>query len=192
MWDLPGPGLEPMSPALAARFLTTKPPGKSLKLFFSSSCLLNLYLYFKFFCNTKYIQGIYFCGFSPVILLLDFIFHLSFECHLSLFPSSAPFLGHSIFVWLPGSFLTLIMFNIGSYVLNSYLVWQSVSELSFPLMGSVCSLPSMLQFGSWMLLSSYVSLVWGHAGRGGEYSAGAENILFCGPRFCLPLLETAL
>ena len=29
MWDLPGPGLEPVSPALAGRFLTTEPPGKS-------------------------------------------------------------------------------------------------------------------------------------------------------------------
>ena len=30
MWDLPGPGLEPMSPALAGRFLTSAPPGKPL------------------------------------------------------------------------------------------------------------------------------------------------------------------
>ena len=29
MWDLPGPGLEPVSPALAGGFLTTAPPGKS-------------------------------------------------------------------------------------------------------------------------------------------------------------------
>ena len=29
MWGLPGPGLEPMYPALAGRFLTTVPPGKS-------------------------------------------------------------------------------------------------------------------------------------------------------------------
>ena len=29
MWDLPGPGLEPVSPALAGVFLTTVPPGKS-------------------------------------------------------------------------------------------------------------------------------------------------------------------
>ena len=29
MWDLPGPGLEPTSPALAGGFLTTAPPGKS-------------------------------------------------------------------------------------------------------------------------------------------------------------------
>ena len=32
MWDLPGPGLEPMSLALAGGFLTTAPPGKSRDL----------------------------------------------------------------------------------------------------------------------------------------------------------------
>ena len=36
MWDLPGPGLKPMSPALAGGFLTTAPPGKS------PSCCLSL------------------------------------------------------------------------------------------------------------------------------------------------------
>ena len=30
MWDLPGPGIEPVSPALLGRFLTTASPGKSL------------------------------------------------------------------------------------------------------------------------------------------------------------------
>ena len=30
MWDLPGPGIEPVSPALAGGFLTTAPPGKPL------------------------------------------------------------------------------------------------------------------------------------------------------------------
>ena len=35
MWDLPGPGLEPVSLALAGGFLTTAPPGKSqISLFF--------------------------------------------------------------------------------------------------------------------------------------------------------------
>ena len=28
VWDLPGPGIEPVFPALAGRFLTTGPPGK--------------------------------------------------------------------------------------------------------------------------------------------------------------------
>ena len=30
MWDLPRPGLKPVSPALAGRFSTTAPPGKPL------------------------------------------------------------------------------------------------------------------------------------------------------------------
>ena len=29
MWNLPGPGIEPLCPALAVRFLSTVPPGKS-------------------------------------------------------------------------------------------------------------------------------------------------------------------
>ena len=29
VWDIPGPGIEPLCPALAGRFLTTGPPGKS-------------------------------------------------------------------------------------------------------------------------------------------------------------------
>ena len=33
MWDLPRPGLEPVSPALAGRFLTTAPPGKPYRVF---------------------------------------------------------------------------------------------------------------------------------------------------------------
>ena len=33
MWDLPGPVMEPTSPALAVRLLTTGPPGKSLSVF---------------------------------------------------------------------------------------------------------------------------------------------------------------
>ena len=31
MWDLPGPEMEPMSPALAGGFFTTEPPGKPWK-----------------------------------------------------------------------------------------------------------------------------------------------------------------
>ena len=36
MWDLPGPGIEPMSPALAGGFLTTAPPGKSISFYFEA------------------------------------------------------------------------------------------------------------------------------------------------------------
>ena len=39
MWDLPGPGLEPVSPALAGGFLTTAPPGKSPQAYFKQKVL---------------------------------------------------------------------------------------------------------------------------------------------------------
>ena len=42
MWDLPGPGLEPVSPALAGGFLTTAPPGKpNATIFISQESLLS-------------------------------------------------------------------------------------------------------------------------------------------------------
>ena len=37
MWDLPRPGLEPVSPALSGRFSTTAPPGKPLAIFLLGS-----------------------------------------------------------------------------------------------------------------------------------------------------------
>ena len=37
MWDLPGPGIEPVSSALAGRFLSTRPPGKPLNISFCFS-----------------------------------------------------------------------------------------------------------------------------------------------------------
>ena len=37
MWDLPRPGLEPVTPALAGRFSTTAPPGKPQLIFYCSN-----------------------------------------------------------------------------------------------------------------------------------------------------------
>ena len=45
MWDLPGPGLEPMSPALAGGFLTTAPPGKPERFLFLFFYLFIFYLF---------------------------------------------------------------------------------------------------------------------------------------------------
>ena len=65
MWDLPGPGLEPVSPALAGGFLTTEPPGKP-----NFSLFIYLFIY-------KFILFIYFwlcwvfiavCGLSLVVV----------------------------------------------------------------------------------------------------------------------------
>ena len=51
MWDLPRPGLEPMSPALAGRFSTTAPPGKPL--FYSFYAIVNgiVFLILFFYCS---------------------------------------------------------------------------------------------------------------------------------------------
>ena len=38
MWDLPRPGLEPVSPALAGRLSTTVPPGKPKRSFLKTNC----------------------------------------------------------------------------------------------------------------------------------------------------------
>ena len=44
MWDLPRPGLEPVSPALAGRFSTTAPPGKPWILLLKNFCHVSFYL----------------------------------------------------------------------------------------------------------------------------------------------------
>ena len=61
MWDLPGPGLEPVFPALAGRFLTTAPPGKPLNLplcvFKPRRCIqptVILIMSFRFLCLQFY------------------------------------------------------------------------------------------------------------------------------------------
>ena len=41
MWDLPGPGLEPVYPALVGGFLTTVPPGEPPSPFSYNSLLSN-------------------------------------------------------------------------------------------------------------------------------------------------------
>ena len=55
MWDLPGPGLEPMSSALAGGFLTTAPPGKPSVCFLIigvSHCGFDLHLLDDLWCWT--------------------------------------------------------------------------------------------------------------------------------------------
>ena len=54
MWDLPGPGLEPMSPTLAGGFLTTAPPGKPLELIFDIESLFLAEA--GSFCNSKHLE----------------------------------------------------------------------------------------------------------------------------------------
>ena len=55
MWDLPGPGLEPVSPASAGGFLTTLPPGKPLTIDFRRSYSIHSFvLYLSILSSRKY------------------------------------------------------------------------------------------------------------------------------------------
>ena len=51
MWDLPRPGLEPVSPALAGRFSTTVPPGKPYVLLLTDPALIQLLVYYRRMCS---------------------------------------------------------------------------------------------------------------------------------------------
>ena len=57
MWDLPGPGLEPVSPALAGGFLTTVPPGKSEQVTLTGpievTFIIGMWKGSLFLCNIK-------------------------------------------------------------------------------------------------------------------------------------------
>ena len=62
MWDLPGPGIKPMSPALAGRFLSSVPPGKWWPHFF---LLLNNVLLPG--CPTVYHLIVFWCASSTLL-----------------------------------------------------------------------------------------------------------------------------
>ena len=64
LWDIPRPGLEPVSPALAGRFSTTAPPGKPL-------CLI-IFTYICIFVHLVNAYVVYLCTFT----LLSFIIFL--------------------------------------------------------------------------------------------------------------------
>ena len=49
MWDLPRPGLEPVSPVSAGRFSTTAPPGKPWNIFLLKIIIHFIFLYFPIF-----------------------------------------------------------------------------------------------------------------------------------------------
>ena len=88
MWDLPRPGLEPVSPALAGRFSTTAPPGKPWPSFLMLAnqisllriAYLNALLIFFFFLSCESFQFVVF--YWLWILLLGYMyFQTSFKFH---------------------------------------------------------------------------------------------------------------
>ena len=55
MWDLPGPGIEPVSPALAGGLFTTEPPGKPVSHVFKFSLEQSL-IVFILFCLVGFLD----------------------------------------------------------------------------------------------------------------------------------------
>ena len=55
MWNLPGPGIKPVSPELTGQFLSTVPPGKSSAVYFLLKCLFKSFPYFFSFFFIFYI-----------------------------------------------------------------------------------------------------------------------------------------
>ena len=75
MWDLPRPGLEPVSPALAGRFSTTAPPGKPLffnckHLFLELLFFLSVFhFFFNFFDILDYNHLNFFLMLGTILIL---------------------------------------------------------------------------------------------------------------------------
>ena len=132
MWDLPRPGIEPMFPALAGRFLTTVSPGKStwtlfkitISLWVISIEMLSLLLLF-FRCVLSHQPIKEFFTSDIAFLFLEFLFlscsfhvsakilHLFLDCIL-LFHVSLLHINHSHFkvcliVPISGSSLCLVL-----------------------------------------------------------------------------------
>ena len=77
MWDLPEPGIEPMSPALAGGFLTSVPPGKPPTFVI---CVL-FYDSHSFFKIKKIFLLEYSCFYNSHSDRCEVISHCDFDLH---------------------------------------------------------------------------------------------------------------
>ena len=68
MWDLPGPGLEPMSPALAGGFLTTAPPGKPYFIFIRDAWERKKEMRWSITCKDVHDSPLMVCGRETVLI----------------------------------------------------------------------------------------------------------------------------
>ena len=80
MWNLLTPGIEPLSPALAGRFSTTGPPGKSVKYFLLLVLFVELVCVFLLYILNKIYQKL-----STVLLIfsvsLRIFYNYNYNCN---------------------------------------------------------------------------------------------------------------
>ena len=100
MWDLPKPGLEPMSPALAGRFSTTAPPGKPTFFFF---CECVYVCFFVWFCLYRFAFTIY-----PRVLSVQFFVCFVLVFFFRIVFSTCYHRWICLLVWLLSSFLSFL------------------------------------------------------------------------------------
>ena len=81
LWNPPGPGIEPMLPALAGGFLHTEPPGKSIYSIFNTSSILPEFSYIHIF--VFYSIGLFFISSLP-FAYFDSLLLCSEYCRLTI------------------------------------------------------------------------------------------------------------
>ena len=132
MWDLPGPGLKPVSPALAGGFLTTAQPGKPLPSLLTSK-----------FTKHKILNSVpsalwryYFCIIWSLLMLLKG----SCPIYCCLFVSNSVFslvtLQSSVLQWCSGCWISFsfLFLLVPSFLFCSFLLSLLSSFLLFPLL----------------------------------------------------------
>ena len=76
LWNPPGPGIEPMLPALAGGFLHTGPPGKSIYSIFNTSSILPEFSYIHIFVfysiDLFFISSLPFAYFDSLLLCSEY------------------------------------------------------------------------------------------------------------------------
>ena len=171
MWDLPGPGTEPVSPPWADGFLTTRSPGKPLPffldwiVFYVVSCISCLYILEIKPLSVTSLANI----FSKSVSCLFVLFMVSFavqnliglmRSHLFIFAHISIALGDwpkKILIWVVAGNV-LLLFSSRSFMV-SRLPFKSLNHFEFVFMHGM----SVLPLGIYMWLSKFPNTICSRA-----------------------------
>ena len=176
MWDLSGPGLEPMSPALAGGFLTTALPGKPhLFLFYSVlvGCMFLETCPFPLGCPTCWHIIVH------IVFLWFFVF---LQCQLLFFPFISYFvhLGPlSFLLGEPGQRFIDFVYPFKKLALGFINFFHCFFLISLLFISSLIFTVSFLQLTLGFACSSFLILLGGRLGCLFEIFLIFEEDLYC-------------